>query len=35
MFDTNKAITLDGYVRQVQDGEAPYVAISAGLKMGF
>jgi hypothetical protein len=34
-FDVNKAVTLDGYLRQVEAGEAPYVAISAGVKIGF
>jgi hypothetical protein len=34
-FDVNKAVTLDGYLRQVEAGEAPYLAISAGVKIGF
>jgi hypothetical protein len=34
-FDTNKEITLDGYLRQVEDGEQPFFAVSAGVTMGF
>jgi hypothetical protein len=35
LLETNKMLTLDGYIRQVESGEAPYYAISAGFKMGF
>lgn len=33
--DDNKEISLDGYLRQVEDGDSPYVAVNAGFKMGF
>ena len=35
MLDEDKALTLDGYVRQEEDGDAPYYAITAGFKVGF
>jgi hypothetical protein len=35
MVDANKELTLDGYVRQVEDGASPYYAISVGFKAGF
>jgi hypothetical protein len=35
MIDDNKELSLDGYVRQVEDGESPYFALNAGFKMGF
>jgi hypothetical protein len=35
MIDDNKELSLDGYVRQVEDGESPYFAVNVGFKMGF
>jgi hypothetical protein len=35
MVDANKELTLDGYIREVEAGQSPYVAINAGFRMGF
>jgi hypothetical protein len=33
--DVNKELTLDGYIREVEAGQSPYVAVNAGFRMGF
>ena len=35
MVDANKELTLDGFIRQVEDGEPPYVAVTAGFRVGL
>ena len=34
-LSSDKELTIDGYIRQVESGGSPYVAINAGFKMGF